>query len=74
MKLEWVLLAITIVQIVQIVGRWTGKIDVNSIRNIDEIKRIKDTQYKFIQWQQEITGRLGILETDVKWIKKSIDK
>jgi hypothetical protein len=71
---RWILIAITLIQVISLIGRWTGKIDITAFTNSGEIKKIKDIQYKFIQWQQEVSGKVGIIENDVQWIKNLLGK
>lgn len=70
----YVLIAITIIQAIQIIGRWTGRIDYSESKILEELKKIRETQYKFIQFEQEVAGKIGILENDVMCIKKSCDR
>ena len=71
---RWILLVVTLIQLIHIIGRWTGKIDTNGAKNTEEIKKLDKTLYKLIQEMQTAIGKIGILETDVTWIKKLIDR
>ena len=75
------LFIITIVNLLYLIGRWTGKIDFSEdkfkddIRDIwEEIRKIKETQYKFIQWEQEASGKIGIIENNMQWVMKICNK
>ena len=38
---KWILLAITVIQLIQIIGRWTGKIDTSATNLANSIDRIE---------------------------------
>lgn len=77
---RWIILAIAIINAIQIVGRWTGKIDVTTTQLDVEIKKLEKVVYKVIQDSQKVVGELGIAQRDlavainnIGWIKNIVE-
>lgn len=71
---KWILIAIAIVQLIQIVGRWSGKIDTSSSKNAIEIDRLRDWRHKTDGWKLHISKQQQSNTTDIEWIKKLMDR